>query len=182
MKISNKLKRTSFEIPSLGIAKPLYYKKNTTMGIMKAPEKCHITDMPTEDKPSAIDAVEYFVNFNDIRYYFIFHRDHQNSEFVKKNKYILKGLIINENFPFPKDIQFFDNEKLEKIINEAQIPRTPKSKLDNLILYLNENQEFAGEVIDIKKHRSWDLTLNKLYFKNHKEYWDQFKLLWGIVC
>lgn len=141
------------------------------MGMMNPPEKCHITDMLTENKPSAIDAVEYFVEFSGKRYYFVFQWDHKNSVFVEKNKYILKGLLINEKFPFPKDIQFFDNERLEKIINEAQIPRTPKSKLDNLILYLYENQDYPGKAIDLRKKNSWELTLNKLYFKNHQEYW-----------
>ena len=141
------------------------------MGNRIAPEKCHITDMPTVDNPSAIEAIEYFVEFNDKKYYFIFHPDHNNSEFVEKNKYILKGLLINDKFPIPKDIQLFDNEKLERIINEAQIPRTPKSKLENLILYLYENQDYPGKSIDLRKKNDWNLTLNKLYFKNHQEYW-----------
>jgi len=139
--------------------------------MMKPPDKCHITDMPTENKPSSIDAVEYYVNFGGKRRYFVFHWDHKNSDFVEKNKYILKGLLINEKFPFPQDIPFFDNDKLEKIINEAQIPRTPKDKLDNLILYLYENQEIPGESINIKDKTNWEIVLNKLYFQNHQEYW-----------
>ena len=141
------------------------------MGMRLAPEKCHITDMLTENIPSSIDSVDYYVDFNDRRYYFVWNWKHKNSEFVEKNKYILKGLLINERFPFPNENHFFDNDKLEKIINEAQIPRTPKSKLDNLILYLTENQKYDGEDVNMKQHRNWDLTLNKLYFKNHYEYW-----------
>lgn len=141
------------------------------MGIMNAPEKCHITDMPTENRPSSIDAVEYFVEYNGKRYFFIFHWNHKNSEFVEKNKYILKGLLINEKFPISKEDRFYDNEKLEKIIRDAQIPKNPKSKLDNLILTLHENQSFEGARIDLKNLGEWNIVLNKLYFKNHGEYW-----------
>jgi nucleoside 2-deoxyribosyltransferase len=141
------------------------------MGMTKAPEKCHITDMPTEDKPSANDAVEYFVEFNGKKHRFVFHWDHKNSDFVEKNKFILKGLLVNEMFPLPKDDQFLDNQKLEKIIKEAPIPGTPKNKLDNLILYLYENQDYPGKAIDLKEKNDWNLTLNKLYFKDHNEFW-----------
>ncbi len=141
------------------------------MGIMNAPGKCHITDMPTENRPSAIDAVEYFVVFNNIRYFFIFRWNHKNSELVENNKHILRGLLLNGKFPFSKGDQFYDNDILERILNEAQVPKTPKNTLDNLILNLFENQLFAGAPIDLKKLGEWQIILNKLYFKNHKEYW-----------
>jgi len=149
------------------------------MGINNAPEKCHITDMPTENRPSALDAVEYFVTFNEKRYFFVFHWNHKNSEFVENNKHILKGLLINEKFPISKEDRFYDNNKLERIINEAQVPKTPKNKLDNLILFLYENQNYAGASIDIKKLAEWELVLNKLYFKNHGEYWFYLNTLKG---
>lgn len=141
------------------------------MGIMKAPKICHITDMPTEDRPSSIDAVEYFVEFNGKRYFFIFHWNHKNSDFVETNKYILKGLLLNDKFPISKEDRFYDNEKLEKIIREAQIPKTPKDKLDNLILNLFEYQKYAGAIIELDGPEEWDLVLNKLYFQNQEEYW-----------
>lgn len=141
------------------------------MGMMNAPEKCHITDMPTENRPSALDAVEYFVEFNHKRYFFIFHWDHKNSDFVENNKYILKGLLLNDKFPISKQHEFYDNSILEKIIKEAQIPKTPKNKLDSLIITLFENQKYAGAEIDLKNLGEWNIVLNKLYFQNHEEYW-----------
>lgn len=141
------------------------------MGIMKAPEKCHITDMPTEDRPSSIDAVEYFVEFNGKRYFFIFNWNHKNSSFVETNKFILKGLMLNDKFPISKEDWFYDNEKLEKIIKEAQVPKTPKNKLDNLILNLFEYQKYAGAEIDLNELDEWNFTLYKLYFQNQEEYW-----------
>lgn len=144
---------------------------------MKAPEKCHITDMPTENRPSSIDAVEYFVEFNGKRYFFIFDWDHKNSEFVESNNYILKGLLLNNKFPISKEDYFYDNDKLEKIIREAQIPKSPKSKLDSLLLTLLENQKYAGAEINLKKLGKWEYVLNKLYFQNHNEYWFYLKTL-----
>lgn len=141
------------------------------MGMTNAPVTCFITDMPTVNKSSEFDGIEYTVDFNNKNYYFVFLRNHQNSEFVEKNKYILKGLLINEKIPFPKPTKFIDNDILEKIIIEAQIPRTPKNKLDNLILFLFDHQEFPGKEIDIKSGMNWIFILNKLYFKNQQEYW-----------
>jgi len=141
------------------------------MGITNAPATCFITDMPTVNKSSDLDGIEYTVDFFNRTYYFVFLRNHQNSDFVEKNKYILKGLLINEKIPFPKPTKFFDNDILEKIIIDAQIPRTPKSKLDNLILFLFDHQEFPGKEIDIKSGMNWIFTLSKLYFKNQQEYW-----------
>ena len=141
------------------------------MGMRNAPEKCFITDMPTINHSSTLDGIEYFVDFYGKRYFFVFHWDHENSETVEKNKHILKGLLINDKFPLSDGNNFYDNEKLEKIINEAQVPKTPKSKLDNLILTLYENQEYVGTAIDLGKGEEWEMILNKLYFKNNKEYW-----------
>lgn len=141
------------------------------MGMMNAPEKCHITDMPTENRPSALDAVEYFVEFNGKKYYFIFHWNHKNSEFVESNKYILRGLLLNDKFPISKEDRFYDNDKLEKIIREAQIPKTPKNKLESLIITLFENQKYAGAAISLRNLGKWELVLNKLYFQNQDEYW-----------
>jgi nucleoside 2-deoxyribosyltransferase len=141
------------------------------MGMNPPPAKCHITDMPTENRPSGLDAVEYCVEYNKTRYCFTFPYGHKNSELVERNKYILRGLLINKKFPFPKGLQFLNNELLEKIINEAQIPRTPKSKLDALLLHLYDHQEFAGAIIDLHSESEWEDFLYSLYFKNNEEYW-----------
>ena len=138
---------------------------------MKPPEKCYITDSPTQNKPSDIDAVEYFTEYNGKRFYFAFDFDHKNSDFVEENKYILQGLIVNDKFPYVQNDTYYNNEKLEKILNEAVFPRTPKSKLDNLISFLYTLQEYEGSSIDIFSKIEHDIFLKKLYFKNHKEYW-----------
>jgi len=63
-----------------------------------------------------------------------------------------------------------NNNELTKIIKEAQIPTTPKDKLDNLISYIQEKQNFTGDHIDIEEVDNHDLFLSKLYFMNHEEY------------
>jgi nucleoside 2-deoxyribosyltransferase len=138
---------------------------------MNPPERCHITDSPTQNKPSSIDAVEYFTEFGGKKFYFVFLYDHINSDFVKENKYILQGLILNNKFPYDQKEPFYNNEKLEKIIKEAVFPKLPKEKFDNLISYLFSLQEYAGSSIDIYSECEHDLFLKKLYFKNHEEYW-----------
>lgn len=148
------------------------------MGLIKPPEKCHITDMPTTNVPSAYDSVEYTVNFNHSRFLFMFPSGHKNSDFVEKNKYVLRGLIMNGRFPYDPQKPYYDNDKLERIINEAQVPTTPQSKLNNLILYLFDNQDYTGAPIMINKEENvWPLILDKLYFKNHKEYFFYLKTL-----
>lgn len=142
------------------------------------PAKCHITDMPTTNVPSEWDNVEYTVNFNNSRYFFRFPCGHKNSDFVESNKYILRGLLLNGKFPYDPNNPNYDNEKLESIINEAQVPTTPQSKLNNLILYLFNNQKYTGSPIEINKHpEKWHLILDKMYFQNHKEYFFYLKTL-----
>jgi nucleoside 2-deoxyribosyltransferase len=134
-----------------------------------APEKCFITDMTTESITSDRDDIEYKVEFGGKVYKFDFYPNHINSEFVENNKYILKGLLLNNLLPFDRRPLKLNNEKLEKIINEAQIPRTPKDKLDNLILALFENQQYDGAIVDFKKSVDKHLMLCQLYFKNNDE-------------
>lgn len=147
------------------------------MGIMPSPNKCHVTDLPTSNVPSLVDATEYFVDFNGKNLLFTFRGNHENSEFVKNNKHILKGLLLNDRFPFLNSNHFLDNPMLEKIINDAEIPVTPKSKLDNLILFLYDNQNYAGDIIDIEKFGDREFLPNKLYFKNRVEYMFYLKTL-----
>ena len=141
------------------------------MGLFDPPQKCHITDSPTQNRLSDIDGVEYFTEYFGKKFYFTFEAGYKNSDFVETNKYILKGLIINNKFPYDQHAPYYDNKKLEKIINEAIIPRTSKAKLDNLIAFLHSIQDFEGSSIDIYSKFPHDIFLKKLYFKSHKEYW-----------
>lgn len=143
----------------------------------KSPEKCFITDAITTDKPSSVDSVEYRVNFYGKICDFSFSFNHENSKFVNENKHILKGLILNEKFPFNKRSSYFDNESLEKIIKEAYVPKLPKQKMDNLLLFLASGKEFDGKRIDFFEKMEHEELIYKLYFKHHNEYWFYLKSL-----
>ncbi len=146
------------------------------MGMNRPPEKCFITDGPTENFPSSWDLTEYYTVFDDHRFLFRFDAMHQNSLEVNENKHVLKGLIINESFPNPQD-GYYNNESLERIIDEANISKTPDEKLIELIQYLHSLQKSEGASIDIWENIGREILINKLYFKNYDEYWFYLKTL-----
>jgi nucleoside 2-deoxyribosyltransferase len=140
------------------------------MGIHNSPEKCFITDEKTINIPDTFDDIYYQVTFAGHTFRFAFNNDHSNSAFVEAYKYILKGLIINEKFPYTPDRNIYNNDRLESIIREANIPRSPKEKLDNLLQFLHSNQDYEGQIIDPNKFYPNNFLLLKLYFKNQTEY------------
>ncbi|WP_282015246.1 hypothetical protein [Marinifilum flexuosum] len=138
------------------------------MGTMPAPGKCFITDLQTFNIPNSTDAIEYQIAINGKRLQFICPYDHKNSHFVEENKYILKGLLANGILLFENS--YFDNKVLEKTIREAQVPRSPKEKLDNLLLFLHSKQQHEGAIIKPLRNESKKEFPHKLYFKNFDEY------------
>ena len=134
------------------------------------PPNCFITDSVTQNRMSATDMIEYHSEYAGKKLFLVFDVDHRNSEFVESKKNILKGLIINDKFPYNKD-PYFNNLRLEQIIREANIPENPKSKLDNLLVFLNSLQDYEGCQINIADKYGCEIVTNKLYFKNHDEYW-----------
>ena len=147
------------------------------MGLIDAPSHCFITDSPTNNISNAVHCIDYFTEYAGKNLYLRFGPRHVNSEFVEKNKFILKGLIINNKFPYNKDEPNYDNEKLERIINEANIPKTPKEKVDNLVLFLSSIQDYSGQSIDIESKIELYILVSKLYFKNFEEYWFYFNTI-----
>lgn len=152
------------------------------MGMMPAPNACFITGLKTENFPSSWDVIEYIIDVKQKRLMFKFDSYHQNSEFVEKNKYILQGLILNEKFPtefYKVDAPILDNHKLEAIINEAIIPRTPKERIDNLLIYLHSLQEFEGSIIKFPNNESKNDLAKRLYFRNYNEMVFYLFTLWN---
>ena len=136
------------------------------------PISCHITGNYTSNVPSSVDACEYSINFNKKEYVFRFHWGHKNNSFVDKNKYILRGLILNNIFP-SKYIgikgKFLTNEILEKIIRESIYPRSPEEKMSNLLKFLHSSQSFEGSTINYIKGLEKLEISHKLYFNNYSE-------------
>lgn len=146
-----------------------------------SPQQCFITDARTSDVPSDLDAYEYNVQFGGDQYFFRFPGDHQNSEYVERNKHILKGLLLNGKLPSnimqgnSGDPGFaYDNETLAEIIKTALIPRTPKEKSEFLLKTLFNHQSFDGQYLD----ENIDFSVEELpycfYLKNPDEFWFYF--------
>ncbi len=56
------------------------------MGMIPAPEHCHITGLNTKSILSEIDIVEYEIEINGKKMLLRFPWDHANSNFVENNK------------------------------------------------------------------------------------------------
>lgn len=137
-----------------------------------APELCHITDMPTKNYLSKRDLTEYLLQLDDdYTVLLTFPWDHTNSKFVEDNKHILHGLLLNKKFPmeYLKDGgAVLTNDSLENIINQADVPKTPDDKINELILYLHSLQEYEGATINWPE-KDPERIAKKLYFKHYKE-------------
>lgn len=135
-------------------------------------KKCHITGLDTENYFSNLDLAEYLIQINNKRILFRFLCDHKNSEFVEANKYILYGLLLNEKFPSEyngNNSKVLNNEILERIILESDIPKSPNEKLEKLLTYLHSLQEFEGAEIEFPEHETREDLAKRLYFKNSDE-------------
>lgn len=148
---------------------------------LHSPQQCFITDAGTSDVPSSLDAYEYNVQFGGNQYFFRFPGIHQNSEYVERNKHILKGLLLNGKLRSnimqgnSGDTGFaYDNETLAEIIKTALIPRTPKEKSEFLLKTLFNHQSFDGQYLD----KIFDFSIEELpyyfYLRNNDEFWYYF--------
>ena len=133
---------------------------------------CHITGYQTENYLSEYDLAEYLIIVNGKRMLFKFPWDHKNNDFVENNKHILHGLILNEKFPKEysgANGSVLDNERLETIIRNAIVPRTPEEKINSLLSYLHSLQDFEGAQINWPDKEDRQDLAKSLYFKNYQE-------------
>jgi|WetSurMetagenome_2_1015567.scaffolds.fasta_scaffold49590_3 nucleoside 2-deoxyribosyltransferase len=149
-------------------------------------EKCLITGLPTIPYHDDRDGViQYGINYKGKKFYFSFsiYTEHWSNnvsdsdkkttvdyilEYIGNIKHILCGLIYNNKWPKEKII--LDKWTIDKIIQEADYPHTPKEKLDNLILTLFKMQGYDGEAIPVDGliHEGSEF-IAKLYFKSEWE-------------
>lgn len=142
------------------------------MGSFLPPIKCYLTGLKTEHYPSTYDCIEYIIKIHGERILLRFNNDHTNSKFLENNKYIIKGLLLNGKFPteYGKyNSPILENEKLEMIIKDAVIPRTPFDKINTLIKWLHSLQDFEGSSINFDYTEDLEDIANRLYFKNYHE-------------
>ena len=138
------------------------------MEMTNAPQYCFLFDILILNIQSKTDCIEYSINMNNKTNYLKFHWDYKNTSFIDENKHILKGLLLNNKFPFIDSNEYYTVEIIEQIINNSQFPKTPKEKLDNLLIYIYENQKFEGDEFSLGMYNN-DVS-NKLYLKNKKEF------------
>lgn len=133
--------------------------------------RCFITNNTIQKiDNSDFDGIFYRVEYSNKQYKFKFHCDHVNSSFVNKHKHVLQGLIANGKFPYDETEIFYDNDRLEIIINEAYFPRKPKEKINNLIDFLFSIQDSEGKEFNLQVSGCEEVFINKLYFKNYEEF------------
>ncbi|MFA5404115.1 MAG: hypothetical protein WC358_04195, partial [Ignavibacteria bacterium] len=149
-------------------------------------EKCLITGLPTLSYYDGKDnVIQYGIKYNEKELYLTFSgypekwsdnvldNDKKTTlEYIKESienvKHILCGLIFNDKWP--KENIILNKWEINKIIQEADYPKTPKEKLDNLFITLFNMQEYDGSIIDIAVYFYFDNNFwKKLYFKDGQE-------------
>ena len=102
-------------------------------------EKCIFTGLETEPIMDGVDAIDYKIKINGkahlirLPYYAI--KWESEVPFFRKNKYLFNALLYNDKW-FENESDFIDLEKLEKLLSQADYPKTPSQKLENLFIYL----------------------------------------------
>lgn len=140
------------------------------MGITPPKDQtCYFTDLPASYIPGDRDAIEYSIEFDENYLVFALHNElwSRESKVLQNNKWIFKGLILNHKWPLRED-ELITEEILEKIAKEAYVPRTPKEKLDNLLLALHDITPHIGQEVEFPE--DFHAFVAKLFFKDLEEY------------
>jgi hypothetical protein len=89
---------------------------------------------------------------------------------------ILKGLLLNNQFP---DLEktILNNHILESLIKESWFPKSPKEKLDNLLVKLSEFQDYDDDIVRSSKIGDPNKFLTQLFLKSYHEFDFYFKAL-----
>ena len=90
----------------------------------------------------------------------------KNNPFFKKNRHIIAGLLLNDNWienehKFIEDVDFF-----KTLLKEKVFPKTPKEKRDFLFLKIFESLNFEGQSKQIQVSDSASFWF---YLKNFDE-------------
>lgn len=134
--------------------------------------KCHITDLQIHDYKTDGQIDQYSIYINNKFHTLKFYHEHQNNELIEHNKHIIYGLIANGKFlniDDESEDSVLDNSKIERIINNIVIPRSPEQKLYSLLKYINSLQKFEGGPIDWFLNNDRQDHAKRLYFKNYEE-------------
>lgn len=149
---------------------------------MKKIETCFLTDMPVEAKRLGNNYIYYDLKFNGVELE-VFLCDSclskMNDEKPVLPDYIMKGLILNNKLPERILLCSHTCDLKDVPVNSAQIvypdffetipyPKTASQKMDNLLLYFYDCQNFDGENQTVRINDA--IAISRNYFKNDKEF------------
>jgi nucleoside 2-deoxyribosyltransferase len=130
------------------------------------PNKCFLTGLDYTREQTHRDALEYDIQIDNQIYRLSFHWDHKNSRLVDENRHIVKGLLLNKKWKPNEDI--LTNEFLENLIRNSSYPKSPKDKMDNLLLTIHKRQKYEGHKIELSSTDETRL-IAQCYMQNREE-------------
>lgn len=86
---------------------------------------------------------------------------------IRPYQHILAGILYNDKWPLEKD-KFLTLERIKKIVNDADYPRTPKEKKEYVFNSLFTRNNIDGQWIEIEGYSSPEVY-NRYYFKKPNE-------------
>ena len=130
------------------------------------PGICFLTGVDYERVQTHRDALEYDIHIDSQRHRMSFHWDHKNSSIVDENLHIIKGLLVNKKWKPNEDI--ITNEFLENLLRTSNIPKSPKEKMDKLLMTIHGRQKYEGHKFQLSSIDESRL-ITQCYMKN----WDE---------
>lgn len=140
---------------------------------MNGIENCILTGAPVITPNISLHEASYSIKLFDKFYTFHFCVDSFNNKDLRKHSHIIKCAILNGLLPeiTTKLIHWGCNHNdgidLKEELLQISYPKTPKDKLENLIKYLHNLQNYDGETLNI--NNIFDSIWNYNYFKNREE-------------
>lgn len=144
---------------------------------MKTITNCPITGDFITPKQKTNKVISYDISFQDEVLTFNFCENCFDKIDFERYRHVILGLLHNKKLPIKYDQVIhwgkFDenrlskhfNVDLEQILNDADYPKTPKAKLDNLFSFFFENQTQDGQRLNFTPEK----IFAQLYFKGVDE-------------
>lgn len=141
---------------------------------------CPVTQLSTSNYNDGIH-ISYSVNLNDREVYFHFCRRCFQIIDFEKYRTVIFGFILNGKIDLSESILHWDCERdaakglnerkvnLKKLIEESYYPKTPKEKLDNLLIQLEKSKNKIYDYIDFTVLQRSEFFFQKCYFESYFE-------------
>ncbi len=139
---------------------------------MNGIKNCIITGAPVITPNISLREVSYSIKYLETFYTFRFCPESFKNNELSNHSHIIRSAILNGLLPDIKTklIHWGCKEKdgidLKEELSQISYPKTPKEKLDKLIRYLYDLQNYDGEIVTVD---SFNKIWNYNYFKNGHE-------------